>query len=126
MFTLGLLALVIPSFALVRTVYAREASYMLYAQMILSAVSFAAYGFDKYRAGNAGWRTRETSLLLIDALGGWPGGFAAQYHFRHKIRKTSYQLLFWTIVVLHEIWWISWLLPENRKNISYSARGKVR
>lgn len=80
---------------------------MLYAQIILSVLSFAAYGFDKYRAGNAGWRTRETSLLLLDALGGWPGGFAAQYYFRHKIRKTSFQLLFWTIVLMHEIWWIS-------------------
>lgn len=123
MFTLGIIALIPPAFAGLKTLHARETSYMLYTQLILSVLSFAAYGFDKNRATYAGWRTRETSLLLLDALGGWPGGFAAQYYFRHKIRKTSFQLFFWTIVLTHEILWINWLVPANRKPIHHSVQG---
>jgi uncharacterized membrane protein YsdA (DUF1294 family) len=30
----------------------------------------------------------------------------AQQVFRHKTRKVSYQLLFWLIVLLHQVFWI--------------------
>ncbi|RDI86084.1 hypothetical protein Vi05172_g3698 [Venturia inaequalis] len=61
----------------------------------MSTISFTMYGYDKYRATNSGWRIRENLLHLLDLLGGWPGGFFAQYFFRHKTRKASFQLVFW-------------------------------
>lgn len=69
--------------------------------VVMSAVSFGMYCWDKRRAHGSQWRTPEKTLLTIDLLGGWPGGLAAQRIFRHKNRKGSYQLRFWAIVALH-------------------------
>ncbi|MNF09503.1 hypothetical protein D3C80_2101820 [compost metagenome] len=33
----------------------------------------------------------------------------AQQVFRHKTRKASYQVVFWAIVVLHQLFWGDWL-----------------
>jgi len=65
----------------------------------MSIVSFLAYGFDKSKADRGHWRTKESTLLLLDLFGGWPGGLFAQQHFRHKNRKTSYQVKFWLVVL---------------------------
>ena len=117
LFTLGLLSLIPPAIALLKALRNPQRSNLfLLWQIFLSLISFASYGFDKYRARTAGWRTREYALLLADALGGWPGGFAAQHCFRHKIRKTSFQFMFWVIVFLHETWWIRSLMPEKWKD----------
>jgi len=47
-------------------------------------------------------------------LGGWPGALLAQQLFRHKTRKLSYQLLFWAIVLLHQVFWAAWLFFGGR------------
>lgn len=67
-----------------------------------SALTFGLYWHDKRRAQADGWRTPESTLHLAELLGGWPAAFVAQRVFRHKISKTSYQIMFWMIVVLHE------------------------
>src|SRR5579871_6815093 len=90
-FNFGLLTFIAPTVALLKALYDQRWNNFLSWQIFLSLISFASYGFDKYRANTAGWRTRENVLLLVDALGGWPGGFAAQYCFRHKTRKRSFQ-----------------------------------
>jgi len=71
----------------------------------LSVVSFCLYGFDKWRAGRNGWRIKERTLLSVDLIGGWPGGLAGRMVFRHKTRKGSYRVRFWTIVVAHLLIW---------------------
>ena len=71
---------------------------VLYA--LMSLVSLAAYRLDKARARKGQWRTRENTLLIIDLVGGWPGGLAAQHLFRHKNRKASYQIAFWIVTTL--------------------------
>ena len=78
---------------------------------LLSIIAFAAYAWDKRAAVRNGWRTRERTLLLLDALGGWPGGMAAQRLLRHKRRKASYMLRFRLIVTLHVLAWgaLLWL-----------------
>ncbi|WP_116475317.1 DUF1294 domain-containing protein [Zobellella maritima] len=75
----------------------------------MSVASFAAYGLDKHRARQAQWRLPENLLHLLDLAGGWPGGLLAQRRFRHKTRKTRFQLLFWCIVLLHLALWLGWL-----------------
>jgi uncharacterized membrane protein YsdA (DUF1294 family) len=82
---------------------------LVYAAM--SIVTFVAYGVDKRRARQRHWRIPEATLHLLDAACGWPGGLAAQRFFRHKVRKTSFQISFWAIVVLHVAFWSWWLLP---------------
>lgn len=68
---------------------------------VMSLVSFAAYARDKHAAGRGQWRTPESTLHLLDLLGGWPGGLLAQQVLRHKSSKRSYQAVFWCTVVLN-------------------------
>lgn len=66
-----------------------------------SLVTFAAYGFDKRRAGAGGRRVPERTLHLLALLGGWPGALAAQRRFRHKTQKVPFLVAFWGTVALH-------------------------
>lgn len=70
---------------------------------VMSIVSFVLYGWDKRAAARSGSRTRERTLLIVDALCGWPGGLVAQQVFRHKRKKRAYMLRFWAIVILHAV-----------------------
>lgn len=80
-----------------------------YPYVVLTPVAFGTYGYDKRCAVKEKRRVPERTLHLLDALGGWPGGVLAQWAFRHKIRKVPYQLVTWTIVVLHVALWSWWL-----------------
>jgi uncharacterized membrane protein YsdA (DUF1294 family)/cold shock CspA family protein len=62
--------------------------------LILSTVTFFAYGWDKVSATGGHRRTPESSLHTLELLGGWPGGWLAQPLWRHKSRKASYQAAF--------------------------------
>lgn len=76
---------------------------------LFSVLAFFAYWRDKRSAERDAWRTPEQSLHLLELLGGWPGALLAQQVFRHKTRKLSFQLVFWAIVVVHQLFWIDWL-----------------
>lgn len=106
---LGLAALLaLPGVALWRGVE-RAGIEWLVVPAVLATLSFAFYAFDKFRATRGQGRLPEVQLLTIDALGGWPGGFAAQQLLRHKNAKAGYQALFWLIVASHEFaaaWWL--------------------
>lgn len=67
----------------------------------MSAVALLLYRRDKAAARRGERRTRERTLHLVDLFGGWPGGLIAQDGFRHKTRKTSFQLVFWATVALN-------------------------
>ncbi len=68
----------------------------------VSALSYWAYALDKRRAEEGLWRVPEMRLHLLDLLGGWPGGFLAQRRLRHKCSKSSYQVVFWLIVLSYQ------------------------
>ena len=74
--------------------------------VLMSALAFALYGVDKRRAARGVWRISEATLHTIELLGGWPGSLLGQRMFRHKWRKTSYVVVFWTIVAAHVLGWI--------------------
>jgi len=69
----------------------------------LSTLTYLLYLVDKHRAQKGAWRTPESTLHFFELIGGWPGAFLAQRHLRHKIRKVSYQVVFWLIVIAHEL-----------------------
>ena len=73
---------------------------------IVSVVTFFLYWSDKRKARAEQWRTPENVLHALELAGGWPGALLAQQAFRHKTRKVSYQLVFWIIVLLHQVFWI--------------------
>lgn len=77
---------------------------------VVSVLCFFLYWHDKNSAQQGRQRTPEKTLHLVELAGGWPGALVAQQTFRHKTRKLSYQLTFWGIVALHQLFWIDQLL----------------
>jgi uncharacterized membrane protein YsdA (DUF1294 family)/cold shock CspA family protein len=71
----------------------------IYAAM--SLIAFAFYWRDKAAARTGQWRTPESTLHLVAALGGWPGALVAQDVLRHKLRKSAFQLAFWATVLIN-------------------------
>ncbi|MGP8539827.1 DUF1294 domain-containing protein [Pseudomonas protegens] len=79
----------------------------------VSLLAFLVYWHDKRRAQAEGRRTPENVLHALELAGGWPGALLAQQLLRHKTRKVSYQLVFWLIVALHQVFWIDRLFLES-------------
>lgn len=76
---------------------------------IVSLLAFFLYWSDKRKARTDRWRTPENVLHAVEFAGGWPGALLAQQVFRHKTRKVSFQILFWAIVLLHQVFWVDQL-----------------
>lgn len=68
---------------------------------VLCGLSFWLYCADKRAAQRGRRRTAERTLLMIDMLGGWPGGLLAQRILRHKTRSPRFQIRFWCSAVLN-------------------------
>lgn len=81
---------------------------------LTSLIAFFLYWEDKRKARSYSWRTPENVLHAAELAGGWPGALLAQQVFRHKTRKLSYQVTFWTIVALHQAFWADRLLLGGR------------
>lgn len=69
--------------------------------LFASALSFFLYGWDKTAARGDRWRTQERTLHTFDLFGGWPGALVAREVFRHKTKKRSFVVTFWSTVVLN-------------------------
>lgn len=80
----------------------------------MSLISLLLYWQDKQQARTQAWRTPEKVLHASELLGGWPGALLAQQLFRHKTRKLSFQLTFWIIVALHQLFWLDQVLLNGR------------
>jgi uncharacterized membrane protein YsdA (DUF1294 family) len=81
---------------------------------VMSIVTFFAYAIDKRRAVRERWRTAEATLHVMELLGGFPGAFVAQRLFNHKRSKRTYMIVYWLIVALHALIWIScWLIGNE-------------
>jgi uncharacterized membrane protein YsdA (DUF1294 family) len=67
----------------------------------INATTFLLYTYDKLAAGRAGRvRVPESVLHLYELLGGTPAALLCQLWLRHKSVKTSYQTVFYGIVIL--------------------------
>lgn len=100
--TVSLLA--IPAFLFLYAIVAvlwRVPNLVAGAYFALSVACFAAYASDKSAAKSGGWRTSESTLLIIGTLGGWPGGVLAQQLLRHKSLKASFRAAFWCSTVIN-------------------------
>ncbi|MBQ6731313.1 MAG: DUF1294 domain-containing protein [Bacilli bacterium] len=59
------------------------ASYLV----LLSIITFIAYGADKKKAKDHKYRTKEKTLLGLSFFGGAFGGYPAMLIFRHKTKS---------------------------------------
>ena len=59
--------------------------------LVVTAVTFAVYGWDKLCAKRGVWRVPEKILLLLALLGGSVGALAAMAIFRHKTRHLKFR-----------------------------------
>jgi uncharacterized membrane protein YsdA (DUF1294 family) len=96
------LLMVIPVYALIRLSAWIDWRILLGAALAISILTFFMYRSDKQSAVKGEWRVPEVMLHFFELVGGWPGAFLAQRIVRHKISKTSYQILFWAIVMIHQ------------------------
>lgn len=81
---------------------------------LMSLLSAALYGFDKLAAQGDAPRTPESTLHVIDLIGGWPGGLIAQQLFRHKRNKPPFMVAFAGTVAPHLALWVF---------VAYQTRG---
>src|SRR3546814_18934317 len=70
------------------------------------------YWLDKEAAQGGAQRIPESTLHLVDLLGGWPGALIAQQQFRHKTVKRSFQFAFWCSV-LANVAIMAWLVRSG-------------
>ncbi|MHC4691865.1 MAG: DUF1294 domain-containing protein [Planctomycetota bacterium] len=76
----------------------------LYAYLVsINLVTLLFYGYDKYQAGNNGFRIPEIVLHLLALIGGSPGALLGQILFRHKTRKLKFLLVFIMIVIIQVV-----------------------
>ncbi len=55
--------------------------------IIVSVITFACFGIDKWKAANHKWRISEATLIGLCVVGGAVGGLAGMYLFHHKTKK---------------------------------------
>jgi uncharacterized membrane protein YsdA (DUF1294 family) len=72
---------------------------------IMSTATFILYGYDKIQARNLEWRVKESTLHIMELIGGWPGALLGQHYFQHKTRKASFLVVFWIIVGAWQAVW---------------------
>jgi uncharacterized membrane protein YsdA (DUF1294 family)/cold shock CspA family protein len=89
-----------------------------------SLVTFLVYASDKSAAKRDQRRTSEGTLHVLALIGGWPGAFVAQGLLRHKSKKLSFRIVFWTTVVLNCIG-LLWLFSPGGSDALHSLVGRL-
>ncbi|CAN6959709.1 DUF1294 domain-containing protein [Psychrobacter okhotskensis] len=67
----------------------------------LGIITYAMYAKDKAAAQSGAWRTPESTLHLLSALGGWVGAMVAQTYLRHKSQKPEFRVAYYLTVVIN-------------------------
>lgn len=67
----------------------------------LGVITYAMYAKDKAAAQSNDWRTPESTLHLLSALGGWVGAMVAQTYLRHKSQKPEFRMAYYLTVVVN-------------------------
>lgn len=67
----------------------------------LGFITYIIYAKDKAAAQNNDWRTPESTLHLLSALGGWVGAMVAQTYLRHKSQKPEFRVAYYLTVVIN-------------------------
>lgn len=73
--------------------------------VLLSLITFIAYGSDKRKAKKGAYRTKEKTLLLLSFFGGAFGGYPAMLIYRHKTKGEHWYFTFVNLlgIALHVV-----------------------
>lgn len=80
-----------------------------------SLLAFLIYAVDKSAAAADSWRVKESTLLAVGLVGGWPGAIVAQQTLRHKSSKQSFLDAFWTTVALNVVAFVAIASPLGQQ-----------
>jgi uncharacterized membrane protein YsdA (DUF1294 family) len=69
--------------------------------IVMSAISFVQFGWDKRQAKVDGWRVPEKTLLGSALACGWPGALLGQNLFQHKTSKQPFGNILVAISIVH-------------------------
>ncbi len=82
---------------------------LLVGLLIANAVTFAAFGLDKWRARRRSVRRiRERTLLWFAFLGGMVGAWCGVSVFRHKTRKREFLVRLVLVTIVNAAWPFLW------------------
>lgn len=69
--------------------------------LLINVITFFYFGVDKFKSTTEGARrVRERTLWLLSLVGGSAGGLLAMKIFRHKTKKTAFQLVMALVVLI--------------------------
>lgn len=71
--------------------------------LIITIITFVAYGWDKRQARCGGWRVPEKTLHALAFIGGTLGAWAGSKFFRHKTIKGDFRQMFAAVVIIQLI-----------------------
>ena len=69
--------------------------------LLMFIVGFISMGVDKAKAKKSKWRIKESTLLIIAALGGSLGSLMGMRCFRHKTKHIKFVVLVPIFLVVH-------------------------
>lgn len=77
--------------------------------IVINIVSIALTVYDKYCAVKRRWRIKESTLLLLSAIGGSIGMYLTMHIIRHKTRHIKFMLgipviLIIQVIIIFAIW----------------------
>lgn len=99
------------SFIITLAIFAFSSPYLQGVMAYLLSINlttFLFYGYDKFISKGEQLRIPELNLQLLALLGGSPAALLAQKFFKHKTVKSSFQIIYWGIV-MGQIGVILWL-----------------
>ena len=77
---------------------------LLYGILAMNALTFLAFGLDKWKAQSSRRRVSEAQLLLMSWGTGLFGGWIAMSVFRHKTQKTSFRVKMAVVTLVNLLW----------------------
>ena len=75
--------------------------------LVINLIAFLAMYIDKRKAKKGSRRTKEMTLFTFVLLGGWIGGIAGMYTFRHKTKKPAFVIGFPAVAVLEIVFFLA-------------------
>ena len=86
--------------AVVSAYLSQKTDFLLAYLIAINIATFLLYGYDKFISSGDRLRVPELNLQALALLGGSPSALVAQQFFRHKTIKSSFQLVYWGIVLI--------------------------